>query len=92
MKWFDDEGFYNYYMNSSKYSKKQELYRDFCSFWYDKFGYNNRLNLTSWAVVNNLWKAPNKKDLKVKLIARGYSSQAIDALFKTLSTWLKATK
>ena len=89
---FDDRGFCNYYKNTSTYSKKEELVEDFFDVWWAKFDSRNYLKNSSWNTINDLWKAPNKKDLKVRLIAKGYSSQAIDALFKAMTAWLKATK
>ena len=95
MKYFDYRGFYNYYVAKSKFANKNSLVEDFWREWMNKFGTSNSLTYVggvSWKQINDLWKAPNKKDLKIKLISRGYSSQAIDSLFKCFTDWLKATK
>lgn len=92
MKFFDDSGFYNYYKNTSKYAKKDKLCKDFWSVWYDKFGNQRSLTTASWALVNNLFNAQNKKDMKIKLISLGHTAQAVDSFYRSLSQWLKATK
>ncbi len=95
MKYFDYTGFYNYYLAKSKYEKKQGLVEAFWREWMNKFGTSSSLTYVcgvSVKYISDLWKAPNKKDLKVKLISRGYTSQAIDGLFKCFTDWLKASK
>lgn len=95
MKYFDYNGFKSYYLAKSKLDKKQNLVNDFWQEWLNKFGSNKSLTRfvqIEVKEISSLWKAQAKKDLKVKLIARGYSSQAIDSLFKCFTDWLKANK
>ncbi|MBO5178108.1 MAG: hypothetical protein J6C07_11675 [Lachnospiraceae bacterium] len=95
MNYFDYDGFRNYYLAKSKLPKKQALIQDFWQEWIDKFGTSSSLTYVcgvSVKYISDLWKAPNKKDLKIKLISRGYSDQAIESLFKCFTDWLKATK
>lgn len=61
----------------------------------DKFG--SRQSLTAMvaldvSTVKKLFNAQAKKDIKIRLQSNGYSSQAIDSLFKCFSDWLKASK
>lgn len=91
MAYFDDKGFRTYFMSKSKSKDKERIFSDFESIWYDKFGSRNRLTLTSWSAVKELWTAPNKKSLKTQLIGKGYSAQLVDSLFKCMTDWLKAT-
>lgn len=95
MKYFDYAGFRNYYLSKSKLSNKQALVNDFRNIWMDKFG--SRQSLTAMvaldvATVKKLFNAQAKKDIKIRLQSNGYSSQAIDSLFKCFSDWLKASK
>lgn len=95
MKYFDYNGFRDYYLAKSKLSNKQNLVKDFWQGWMNKFGTSNSLTYAcgvSVKQISSLWKAQNKKEIKVKLVSKGYSSQAIDSLFKCFSDWLKASK
>jgi hypothetical protein len=91
---FDNVGLNNLYLNSSKYAKKQQLLNAFYSVWYETCA-TNYVGLggcPSWSSVRSKWNAENKKKIKVKLRAYGYTPQAIDALFKCMTQWLNANK
>lgn len=92
MRYFDWYGFRSYYLAKSKLEKKSSLVQDFWQIWYDKFGYS--LTHSGGVYLEDVKKrftAPNKKDIKVKLVSKGYSSASIDSLFKYFSEWLKAS-
>lgn len=95
MNYFDYNGFRKYYLAKSKLDKKESLVKDFWQEWINKFGSYDSLTYSSGITVkrvSTLWKAATKKDIKIKLTARGYSSKAIDSLFKCFTDWLKASK
>ncbi len=90
---FNWQNFRKYYYASSSYQKKEALAKDFFNIWWDVCGASYSLGKNnSPAVIKSCLTASNKKSIKVQLIAKGYTSAAIDGIFKSLATWLSATK
>lgn len=90
-RYFDWPGFKTYYLNSSKYSKKEQLLNSFYNLWADTFGVTNGLgHLCGWGHIKSYFTAQNKKKLKIQLQGWGYSPAGIDGLYKSFSQWLKA--
>ena len=88
---FSWDQFKKFYFASSTYAKKQALARDFHAVWFDAVSSVDSLGgCPTWGAVKRLFNAANKKKMKTLLLARGYTSAAIDGLFKCLSMWLAA--
>jgi hypothetical protein len=85
--WFDNKGFNTYYLNKSKYAKKQALIGAFYYQWRVTFG--SALDLTQNITYNmkNYWTAANKRKLKTQLLGVGHTSAGIDGLFKCFADW-----
>lgn len=92
MNFFDYQGFCDYYLNTSKYAKKKDLLNDFYWTWANMLGVTDGLgHCCTWARIEYLFKE-NKKKIKIKLQAKGYTSQSVDALYRTMTQWIKANK
>lgn len=79
--------FKDYYLNTSKYADKQRLYSAFTSVWARRFGvWSGSVNQRSLAALT----PAVKKDFKVLLQAKGFSSQAIDSLFRAFAAYARA--
>lgn len=90
---FDNEGFNNLYLSTSKYAKKQQLLNAFYNVWFEMFGaYYSLGGCPYWSAVRSQWTAPNKKKIKVRLQGYGYTPQSIESLFKCMTKWLNANK
>lgn len=90
---FDWGEFKNYYFNTSRYAKKQQLASSFHSVWFDTCGASYSLgSYPAWGEVRNRFNAANKKKWKVKLQGMGYTAAGVDGLYKSLTNWLNANK
>lgn len=91
-QFYDYQGFCRYYLNTSKYERKNELLNSFYWTWCNMLGTIDGLgHFPTWGRVEYLFKE-NKKAIKIKLISQGYTSQSIDALYRSFNSWLKANK
>ena len=89
---FDRRGFANYYLAKSKYAKKQALLDDFYRAWYKHNGDALHLSVGLTWRLDRVWNAEHKKNIKTYLLGWGYTSAAIDGLFKAFAEWNKTHK
>lgn len=82
--------FKKYYFATSTYAKKTALADSFFHIWFNTFGSMSLGGYPSYARVKTNFNPTTKKKFKTQLIAKGYSSAAIDGLYKCLSTWINA--
>ena len=86
-KQFKVSEFETYYFGSSKYQKKEQLFRDFRYVVYD---YGCKMGSYPTAKEVNDAVKKNKKDIKLKLQGKGHTTQAIDAFLTAIIKWSKA--
>ena len=85
--------FRDYYYATSTYQKKQALAKDFFNIWWNVCGAANSLGkYNNSDTIKSLFNASNKRSMKVQLISKGYTPASIDGIFRSLSTWLSATR
>lgn len=87
--WFDNNGFNNYYLGKSKYEKKQKLLNSFYYCWAELFGQGLNLTPMITSRLSKMWNSTAKKNLKTRLLGEGYSSAAIEGLFRAFADWNK---
>ena len=93
MSTFNWQNFRKFYYASTTYQKKEALAKDFFDVWWDVCGAAYSLGkFNSIATIKSCFNASNKKSMKVRLIAKGYTPASIDGIYKYLATWLSANK
>lgn len=70
--------------------QKTTLAESFNHVWCDVLGSRNSLTCNLSDSVKKEFNPTNKKKFKTLLIAKGYTSAAIDGFYKCFATWLKA--
>ena len=87
--WFDEDGFNSYYLQKSKYEKKQALLNAFYPAWYHAYGTPFYKMSTFTTRIHEVWKPDLKKAIKVSLISQGFTSASVDGLFRLFTEWNK---
>ncbi|MDD6404318.1 MAG: hypothetical protein PUG00_00765 [Clostridiales bacterium] len=90
--YIDYRGFSNYYLQKSKYAKKQALLKDFSTAWYKDTGDFIHITVGLAYDIGRVWSPARKKRIKTVLIGYGHTAAAVTGLFKAFDEWNKAQR
>lgn len=88
----DYRGFKNYYLQKSRYAKKEALLWDFSDAWYKDTGDAIDITVGLANCIDRVWSPARKKRIRIVLMSRGYSREAINGLFKAFDEWNSAQR
>lgn len=87
--YFKKDNFEEYYLNSSRYTKKNALVLAFWKEWFDLT--NESYHYMTVDYAERCFKE-YKKAIKVRLQGKGFTPAGIDGFYKAFSAWIKARK